>query len=67
MGIPETVRTGPQNMARVKGIRITGETPEGGFEAQVTTEDGGKQLWKIRPSQVTYYLKGTIEKKIIYD
>lgn len=67
MGIPETVRTGPRQLTPVKGIRITGEAPNGGFQAKVMTVDGGSQIWMIRADQVVDYLKGTIEKKVIYD
>ena len=66
-GIPEMVRAGPGAMSRVKGIRITGETPDGGFQARVTTVDGVSQVWMIRPSQVSDYLIGTIEKSVSYD
>jgi hypothetical protein len=66
-GIPERVRAGPTSMARVKGIRITGETPDGGFQARVSTEDGNFQVWMIRPTQISDYLTGTIEKKVVYD
>lgn len=66
-GIPEMVRAGPGAMSRVKGIRITGETPDGGFQARVTTVDGASQVWMIRPNQVNDYLVGTIEKKVTYD
>lgn len=67
MGIPETVKTGPGKMARVKAIRIVGDSPDGGYQAKITTVDGGSQTWMIRGDQVQYYLKGTIEKKVIYD
>ncbi|MCZ6603493.1 MAG: hypothetical protein O6952_10840 [Planctomycetota bacterium] len=67
MGIPETVRTGPNQITKVKAIRITGESPDGGFQAKVLTVDGGSQVWMIRAEQIVHYLKGTIEKKVVYD